>query len=797
MARQGLTSAQTGLGRACESGEPEAQPLRRLRAYSNYLSPVRGVSLDFLTLLATILRNMVLHWMVLLPLLAALVLLPWGYVGLLNVPPNVQAMARADVLYTVLLGAVLLVTLAIAGIASDLPPARAQPEGERSVAHFRWAILVPLVVAAAACGYVMRWSDALVFSNLHLGIATGIGVLLHIVGIGAGMSWRGVLGRPSRQPKFTPWPWITHAAVLASGGVGGALTYVLFHLASDAAQDPGLVTWFPVLAVPVLLGIFGLGMGVYAGLMRLISGEDDREWWARAAAWILFASVAWAGLSMLVLQLPRALLAWLPALESPAAVGLGGSTVLGLLTALAGYGIDHGKALAERAQSWLMRLKLSLLDVAAVAFIALLIALFSVLAADVAALLRDDIGPVQDALRAEQRLASFASASVELTAFDHALAHVPWWLPLVGSGVCLALAVVLSMFFGINTFSLHGMYGNRLVRAYLGATRMQRQPNPFTGFDDKDNLRLHDLLPALRQRRRLLHVVNVAANAVRPAADRLEWQQRKAASFTMSPLHCGGPEFGYIRTRHYGGSQGGLSLGRAMTISGAAASPNMGYSTSAPVAFVMSLFNVRLGWWLPNPRHLNADTWKRSEPVSGLRPLIDETLGQAGLHSPYLYLSDGGHFDNLGLYEMVRRRCRHIVVVDASCDPDHTSGDLQSTLRRIRVDFGIGIDLQLPERLAELPGDRRRFYRGVIRYSDVDGDVRNGVLIYIKPVLRGDEPLDVKRYASEHASGSDRFPHQSTADQFFDEAQFESYRHLGWITALEVFPDRTDRKSVV
>src|SRR5207302_1870602 len=156
------------------------------------------------------------------------------------------------------------------------------------------------------------------------------------------------------------------------------------------------------------------------------------------------------------------------------------------------------------------------------------------------------------------------------------------------------------------------------------------------------------------------------------------WQERMAAPFTFSPLHSGSgsnafpqgafrPSYPLPDRKPYGGRLG-LTLGTAMAISGAAVSPSMGYNSSPGVSFLMTLFNVRLGWWLGNPRTGNELYWYTG-PLMALRPLFMEMFGLTSETEPWVYLSDGGHFENLGLYEMVRRRCRMIVVSDAGCDP--------------------------------------------------------------------------------------------------------------------------------
>ena len=139
-----------------------------------------------------------------------------------------------------------------------------------------------------------------------------------------------------------------------------------------------------------------------------------------------------------------------------------------------------------------------------------------------------------------------------------------------------------------------------------------------------------------------LHVVNLTLNLV--AANRLAWQQRKAQPFTVTPLHCGNFELGYRRSSHYGGPNG-ISLGTAAAISGAAASPNMGYRSSPAAGFIMTLLNARLGAWLGNPGPAGARTWKHAGPRSAIRSLVNEAFGLTSNQNEYVYLSDGGHFE--------------------------------------------------------------------------------------------------------------------------------------------------------
>jgi hypothetical protein len=347
------------------------------------------------------------------------------------------------------------------------------------------------------------------------------------------------------------------------------------------------------------------------------------------------------------------------------------------------------------------------------------------------------------------------------------------------------LGLLVSRFVPVNRFSLHGMYRQRLVRTFLGASHVDRQPNAFTGFDPADDLRVHDLADV-----RPLHVIKATLNNV--SATNYGRTERRADAFTFSPLHVGCPVLGYRRAPEYGSDGGGpatgISLGMAMAVSGAAASPAMGMFSSQARAFLLTLANARLGLWFGNPS--DARSWQRSEPSLGVGPVVRELLGLETETNPYIYLSDGGHFENLGLWSLVVRRCGVIVVSDAGCDPDGTFADLSNAIRRIRIDLGIPIEISTADVTRRAPGySRTHVALGTIRYGAVDGpDAPDGLLLYIKATLTGDEPVDVANFAALDPA----FPHDSTADQFFDEDRFESYRALGYHSVLSFAGDLTD-----
>jgi hypothetical protein len=352
---------------------------------------------------------------------------------------------------------------------------------------------------------------------------------------------------------------------------------------------------------------------------------------------------------------------------------------------------------------------------------------------------------------------------------------------IVGSFFLLLTALFIV---DVNVYSLHAVYGNRLVRGYLGASRPKRAPNPNTGLDpDDDDIKLADLRPGAGYHGPIL-IVNTALNLVN--GEELAWQERKAASFPLTPISCGwrapAPDGDSFRRTERGYADG-LSLGTAMTISGAAASPNSGFYSSTAVTILLTVFNARLGAWLGNPR--DEKRWKTSGPPGGLFYLFRELFGLTNDRGGYVYLSDGGHFEDLGGYELIRRRCSYVVLCDGGADPDHTFADLGNLIRKCRTDFGIRIEIDLEAlRLSSQPAcSRWHCAVGRIRYDDVDRTMLPGTLVYVKASLTGDEPADLVNYAKAHPD----FPHHTTADQFFNESQFESYRELGLHIAAVVF----------
>lgn len=634
------------------------------------------------------------------------------------------------------------------------------------------------------------------------------------------------------------WCWLV-ALAFVSGAIGGL---VLWWLAGRIAHwkswpedvwlvyvwgTPVITLWF------VLLGVF------HTGLMGRLLLDRQREWLNRLGAWLLIYALGWTAVFALVVYGPVAVLAlqggWKTALASGwmlstlagLLAGRGGGNgvgrlrrllmavtpyvfVLGLLVLLA-FGMDWGLGRFGEADSWTPFLR--------------------------------EVRTIHGDAESERRAAAAAEEAGRypappgkswLARLDEAhrkyLAETtdgrPVLLPFLALGL-LAAAGFLAWRIDVNEFSMHRYYRNRLVRAYLGASvnveERTRLRQPFTGFYQGDDIALAgveardpesacDTRGLLVTEKGPLPIVNTALNLV--AGEDLAWQERKAASFVMTPLYCGyhvwddgtpkNPEsrilaHGYRPTADpakggpaFGSDPQPLTLGSAFAISGAAASPNMGFRSSPSFAFLLTVFNVRLGWWLGNPRH--KWTWTRSVPFTALLQLFRELTGKTQGRTRYVYLSDGGHFENLGLYELVRRRCRYVVVCDAGADPELEFDDLANAIRKCRADFGVDIEIDVgPLRHDSETGlSTWHCAVGTIHYSKNPDGAEQGLLLYVKASLTGDEPEDVLSYRR----GDETFPHQSTADQFFDESQFESYRRLGHHIATEVLGRAVDRAQV-
>ncbi len=272
--------------------------------------------------------------------------------------------------------------------------------------------------------------------------------------------------------------------------------------------------------------------------------------------------------------------------------------------------------------------------------------------------------------------------------------------------------------------------------AFRLARDLDAARGPFTAAGIADSLVFH---PA----------VELAGSRYAPGTKAGEKSELEAAAADESE-----EPVGYIRTAAYGGQFGAPTLGQAVSVSGAAASPNMGYHTSPVTAFLLTLFNVRLGWWFPNPSKVGSDV---ASPGFSLPYLMSELFGGATDQSRFLMISDGGHFENLAGYELIQRRCRVVILSDAECDPSLTFAGLGTLIRMAEVDFGVKITINVdPIRSREGSfWSKSRYAIGTIDYG---AGTPPGTLIYIKAAIpEGEGDTALLQYKSDHPA----FPHES------------------------------------
>jgi hypothetical protein len=369
--------------------------------------------------------------------------------------------------------------------------------------------------------------------------------------------------------------------------------------------------------------------------------------------------------------------------------------------------------------------------------------------------------------------------------------------------ITLSLTLWSWLFVNINDYSPHGYYRARLCECYLAVrgeehlgwrrrlTRWfvsgwkKKGPKPQAASDQTHH-------PAIGARLRLplstmneslaapYHLVNTAANL--PASREPNLRGRDCDFFVFSRDFCGGPVCGYVETSIVEKLDPHIDLGTAMAISGAAASSNMGVKTLREMRFLITLLNVRLGYWLRNP----AKGPRFPIITPGPFLLFREMMGWMHENSGYTNLSDGGHIENLALYELLRRRCKFIVVVDGGMEPGMECADLMLAQRYAQIDLGVQFDFDIAD-LALDPSRRSRAYAvfGKIRYAPRDGKGGEdlGWMVYLKLSCTGGEPGYVADYRRQFPD----FPHQTTGDQIYDEAQFEAYRRLGECAAESLF----------
>jgi hypothetical protein len=583
------------------------------------------------------------------------------------------------------------------------------------------------------------------------------------------------------------WSWVS--AIISTAATFGMLYLLrLGFFALTFFVPPALFRACAVVLIPVLVSaVIFLCFVLTAGIMGNLTDDARREDMARLRALGFLLSFVWlaaTGFSLLGPELARQLVG-LPYVRSLLSFGWVGTTIASVL---AGKSSKTSSSASDSGFNLQLFIKIG----PPVFVIGLLLLICVAL----------------DAV-----LAPFCNSELSIA-------------------VCVAVLAAVAALFGsrldINDFSMHAFYRDRIARCFAGASHPHRRPDRFTGFADSDSeIHVADLLPKSFSKNALKTLNDEGETGDDSCAPTgtysgpfpifctsvnltfgqdLAWQERKAASFAFTPLYSGysvgfTSEYvlrrrnqytynGFVHTPDYA-YYGGIRMHSAVAISGAAVSPNMGYHTDPAMAFLLTMFNVRLGWWIRNTRLTGSPLGSRSaSPRFPLLLLLKELTGRATDTEPFVYLTDGGHFDNMGLYELVRRRCRRIVICDAEEDANNTFEGIGMAIRKARVDFGVEITLDLrqldprvvdPAQVPPSPVAPAHYVTGTIRYPEDDSSLASGTIIYIKAGITGDEPGDVLNYKRQHTD----FPHESTADQWFSESQFESYRRLGYHSILD------------
>lgn len=788
----------------------EAPQITFLRQHSNFLTPKTGMfSADTWSMLSIYIRNTLLNLSMLVALMAVAMMLPRLIVAGVTWLGTDYKSTFSVIAWTAALWSVFCIALSIS-IKPD-KGARDWLQGQ-SQGNIIGFVVLPLMLAGFA-GSIAIWYEQVALLQIWNSIGrlewfASLWVLLPGTLYFAfwAMGWlraQVINAGPDGKIDWTVArrEWLGHFLCATGAYAVGMLLMLATLKATHAlplltgpANAKGMPIHLVALGMPTLLCLFGVTMVLCIGLVGRLYSEASREWWARQGAWTIIISLAWLGLCVTSLYGPP-LAEYLIASAGGWGSQIMASTWVG--ATLAGLLLGHSNATGKKdPKRWFSMIA----AMAPMVFAAGLMVLVSAASFF--------------AIAALNPLAPKPETGASILSAYYASAHaIPGYLILLALAVLLAGGALLAGRVDINKFSLYMMYRNRLARAFLGAGNRNRKAHPFTGFDEQDDVLLSSLLQDESGKlQRPFHIINTTLNMV--SGTELAWQTRRASGFSFTPAFCGYelpamPTPGgntapgeaargcFRRTSGYtegvkpGDDDGGIKLGMAMAVSGAAVSPNMGYHSSPALSFLLTLFNVRLGRWFANP--LRKD-WVKRSPRFGIVHLVAELFGLSDANASYLSLSDGGHFENLGIYELVRRRCRLIVVVDAGADGNLQFEDLGNAIRKCATDLNIQIDIDVSKvdllRTGDFSG--AHYATGKIRYSQTDKlqpgadpneKVVDGTLLYIKPSLLGTEPADVLNYRKSNKD----FPHQTTNDQWFDETQFESYRALGYRIGMLAF----------
>jgi len=825
--------------------DEEPEPLRHLRSCTSSLPRADHFSTEAWVRMLSRARNAMIHLLVLLPLLVLVVAGARFIVALYGLLDGLTELARQAAVFDHRLGApifvagvialglmflmaALFLVLAFSSIARSLHDfrraerrLRLEPDLSDPVAQANRRIVTPLLAAALLFSFCLRpiaGGLEAIIGNLGTGPDTG-GLFSFRTVVDAALSQFTLLGWPNFVAHaliiggFLTW-WTSRSsagdeaprrkkhvwASFAAGVIGGVLLVVL----------EGLFRWFVQLGRPDLVATLVPSLALLIVVAALVvevavlgrsASDAERAWWVGVSALMTKRAIYWTAGMAAILYLPGVIFAAGGMARAAIAAGWLGAAALGVL--MGRYVLlrrDGGRG------GWLTRLA----SVAAQVFLVGLLgtaALFVSLFANMPSLTApggDDDGPFAYYL---QGIEGSSILTLALIA--------------TGFGILYGLARRL---IDVNLFSLCALDADRLTRCYLGASRpisdwrarwsqprdqrvrvgapslsdpadepvlSARNPDPLTGLDSDDDLELCALCIGRKSDNdRVYWGPHLLFNTTRSAAEHGAIGP-DGESFLLSPLYCGSQSVGYARTessKPAGGALPNLSLGRAVAISGSAGDPRVGSLRPDALTALLTLFSARPGSWIEKPK---PDGWAAASPRFGDLPVL-ASFGLARGGGDFAYLSGGSEFERLGIYELIRRRCRYIVAVDAGRGGAGPDAVLATLISRCRIDFGLRIEIDTrplqqagPDRLSSA-----HFAIGQVHYGDVDNGAMPGALVYITMSMTGDEPPDVQQCIRNEARCPDQpadFRHE------LDGRRFECYRWLGDHIAHVLFGEAVTR----
>lgn len=371
-------------------------------------------------------------------------------------------------------------------------------------------------------------------------------------------------------------------------------------------------------------------------------------------------------------------------------------------------------------------------------------------------------------------------------------AHPYWFL------ILAVLSFLFGFFVNLNYIGPHYVWRSRLMEAFM-PNKEAVQTNCWEPSTEADSALMEDMCNP--DNPRPYHILNT--NIILSNSPQIDYSGRGGDNFIISPLYCGSDATGWKTTKTFQKNKTrGITLASAMATSAAALNPNAGVSgegvtRNTVVSILLSMLNLRLGYWTSNPAKENV-----LDAPNFFSPGLTSEVFRSGLTETNnnLMLSDGGHYENLAIYELIRRKLDLIVVSDGGADPNFNFDDLANAIEKVRVDFDTRIyfrDGYKPDDILPLTAGDSFFQKkyDIAKHGFAIGDIiyndgTTGTLVYIKLAMIEGLPTDVYSYKGVNPT----FPHQSTADQFFDEKQFEAYRELGYYVAWQMMESEEGKK---